>query len=337
MRRVERGRRVPVARAIALAVAASALGASGAVALGGSAFNARLGGGGATAGMAQCFATPSGGVTCEPALPPAGRCSVRGMPGQAFRGIALGATGRARGVRTCYIERDGGGIPTLRGGETWAYRGSPGVTCRSLRRGGGTAAPLVVTCRNRTRYGFTISAPGRMVPFTPPAKKHSTARSAVAPENLVPSNTPEARFGRFTQDGGPDAPHLIRAFGPPDVVRETESGCFMRWRAIGATVSLTTFGNGTSACQEGTFIQAWLNGPQWRTQFGVGPGVSAHAAARRALRPCRKSWECGGPGRRGYVYRTDRSDCGAGRSVTLAGEVRKGRVVALVVMWHGCE
>ncbi len=159
---------------------------------------------------------------------------------------------------------------------------------------------------------------------------------AVSPAYLVPVNTPYAKFGPFEQRTSSDADELRRVFGEPDVVRRTKDFCFLRWRAIGATVVLSNFGQEQDPCTN-VFIQARLDGPRWRTQFGVGPGVSAKVAARRAIRPCREWWECGGRGTRGFVYRTDRSDCSATPKVTVSADVRRGRVAALNVFSHGCE
>jgi hypothetical protein len=149
---------------------------------------------------------------------------------------------------------------------------------------------------------------------------------------LVPVSERATGFGPF-REGGPSAAALRAAFGKPTaVVRNGKGQCTMRWKAVGVTAHLTTFGQPIQPCAEGYFAHARLSDRRWHTSAGIRPGSTERAARRVSKQSCGDA--CEFPG---YVLGLHRNDCAATRTPSVIAQVHDGKVVALRVFTHGCE
>jgi hypothetical protein len=159
------------------------------------------------------------------------------------------------------------------------------------------------------------------------------ATAARAP-HLVPTSRDETGFGPFSESPRNDAHALRAAFGRvTSAHRHGRYNCVLRWRRLGITATVGTYGLVQKPCRNGYFFDALLTKRRWHTAKGVHPGSSEAAARRAALRPCGRY--CGV--KHGYVLGVHRSDCAAGLYPGVVAAVRRHRVTSLVVLTHGCE
>jgi hypothetical protein len=155
------------------------------------------------------------------------------------------------------------------------------------------------------------------------------------PAFLVPVGAKRGGFGPFRDNGGPPltAAAAIDAFGPAESSSPGDTGCVLRWRALGIRAIFTTFAGGGDDCTEGLFIQARLTDERWHTRSEIHVGSSERRTRRYAKRFCRKS-TCGVTG---YALGLMRTDCASEKVPTVIATIRNQRVNRLLVSWRGCE
>ena len=153
---------------------------------------------------------------------------------------------------------------------------------------------------------------------------------------VVPTSAAQTGFGAFREGTGNDRRALRRAFGRATSTNaHRDNTCTVRWRRLGVTATLGTFGLRRKPCRRGSFLKARLTKRRWHTPNGVRPGSRRAVARRAAVGRCRPG-RCEAPG---YILGRHRSDC-AGRAVpSVIAEIHRGRsrVAALVVLSHSCE
>lgn len=150
---------------------------------------------------------------------------------------------------------------------------------------------------------------------------------------LVPTAGAATGFGAFSEGQARSAAALRDAFGKPSSVDAERGACVMGWKSRGIVAKLTTYGQEINPCRDGYFLSARLTDRRWHTSKGVRPGSSVRAARRDARRRCTQS-SCGVSG---FALELHRTDCGSGLVPGVIAEVRRSRVVALVVQTRGCE
>jgi hypothetical protein len=164
----------------------------------------------------------------------------------------------------------------------------------------------------------------------------TAAPHAARGKYVVPTSASQTGFGAFHEGQGNDRRALRRAFGRPTSTNaHGKDTCTIRWRHLGITVTLGTFGLRGKPCRRGSFLNARLTKRRWHTPAGVRPGSRRAVARRASVGRCRTR-QCEA---RGYILGRHLSDCAGGRVPSVIAEIHRGQshVAALVVLTHSCE